>query len=487
MPYSYRPSRKKILAILIAASIGPAAAIAATGPSSSATPYLTPIDSSVEFTSVLTVGDSVKNKHKGNQQYRMAGLPDGLGAFDNGDGTLTVLMNHELRASVGVPRAHGSKGAFVSQWQIRKSDLRVLNGEDLIRSVKLWDGVGYVDSVNATFDRFCSADLPLMSAFYNATSGKGFRDGRIYLAGEETTDGRAFAHLATGRQHGTSYELPRLGKASWENLVASPYPQDQTIVAGLEDGDLNASKLYFYVGSKQANGLPVEMAGLSNGTTYSVTMDGYATESGATPIPNGHTGRFSLAPAGGTGLNRVEDGAWDTLNPNRFYFVTTASFTGNSRLWRVTFDDISNPLAGGNIEVLVDGVLWGPKMMDNLTVDQAGDVYLQEDIGNQVQLGKVWKYHAATGVVSAIAEHDATRFISGAAADIDGSDSKQSDEESSGIIEISELLDGEPGYDTANFRYFLLDVQAHYTKVNGVPLSPELVQGGQLLLMKMAR
>jgi hypothetical protein len=62
----------------------------------------------------------------------MAGIPDGLGAFDNGDGTITVLMNHELAATAGVPRAHGGTGAFVSRWQIRKSDLRVLNGRDLI-------------------------------------------------------------------------------------------------------------------------------------------------------------------------------------------------------------------------------------------------------------------------------------------------------------------------------------------------------------------
>ncbi len=26
----------------------------------------------------------------------MVGIPDGLGAFDNHDGTFTVLMNHEL-------------------------------------------------------------------------------------------------------------------------------------------------------------------------------------------------------------------------------------------------------------------------------------------------------------------------------------------------------------------------------------------------------
>ena len=39
--------------------------------------------------SILTAGDSVNG-------YRMAGWPDGLGAYDNGDGTFTLLMNHEL-------------------------------------------------------------------------------------------------------------------------------------------------------------------------------------------------------------------------------------------------------------------------------------------------------------------------------------------------------------------------------------------------------
>ena len=86
-----------------------------------------------------------------------------------------------------------------------------------------------------------------------------------------------------------------------------------------------------------------------------------------------------------------------------------------------------------------------------------------------------------------LAQHDETRFISGAAADIDGSENRQSDEESSGIVDVSRLFDGIAGYDTGHFRYFMLDVQAHYTGVSGVPLDPELVEGGQLLMMKVAR
>lgn len=55
------------------------------------------------------------------------------------------------------------------------------------------------------------------------------------------------------------------------------------------------------------------------------------------------------------------------------------------------------------------------------------------------------------------------------------------------MIEISPLLQGTPGCDTGSYRYFLLDVQAHCTGVSGVALPAELVEGGQLLMMELAR
>src|SRR5689334_21016787 len=51
----------------------------------------------------------------------MVGIPDGLGAFDNLDGTFTLVMNHELGSTLGANRAHGAKGAFVSKWVIPAS------------------------------------------------------------------------------------------------------------------------------------------------------------------------------------------------------------------------------------------------------------------------------------------------------------------------------------------------------------------------------
>lgn len=61
-------------------------------------------------------------------------------------------MNHELGGTSGVTRAHGSKGAFVSEWRIDKATGMVLLGRDLIQSVNTWNGGGYSNGT-ATFNR----------------------------------------------------------------------------------------------------------------------------------------------------------------------------------------------------------------------------------------------------------------------------------------------------------------------------------------------
>src|SRR5262249_27772909 len=162
------------------------------------------------------VGDSVGG-------YRMVGIPDGLGAFDNGDGTFTVLMNHELTSADGATRAHGGTGAFVSEWVFDKNTLQVISGQDLIQTVNL-DG-----STCLTSNRFCSAALPALSAFSFGDLGT---TDRIYMNGEEVAGGRAFGHVVTGTLAGTSYELPLLGKFAHENVVANPFAQSITVVAG---------------------------------------------------------------------------------------------------------------------------------------------------------------------------------------------------------------------------------------------------------------
>ena len=143
------------------------------------------------------------------------------------------------------------------------------------------------------------------------------------------------------------------------------------------------------------------------------------------------------------------------------YFVTTASFSTASRLWRLHFTDISNPALGGTIDMLLDGTE-GQKMFDNITVDRSGHVILQEDVGNNVRLGKVWRYDIANDTLTELGQHDPQRFLSG------GSMFLTQDEESSGVIDAAGVLG--PGW-------YLLDVQAHYAT------DAETVQGGQLLAM----
>src|SRR5690349_9288809 len=105
-----------------------------------ATPYVLPVNPAVTTQALLTVGDAVPwTDTTTGQEYRLAGIPDGLGAFDNGDGTFTLLMNHELGNTSGITRAHGAIGAFVSEYIIDKNTLQVISGQDLMQQVYLWN------------------------------------------------------------------------------------------------------------------------------------------------------------------------------------------------------------------------------------------------------------------------------------------------------------------------------------------------------------
>jgi hypothetical protein len=249
-----------------------------TGPSSSKAPYLLSVAPGVKATSIISVGDMAENG------YKMVGIPDGLGAYNNGDGTFTVLMNHELGADKGIARAHGAAGAFVSKWVIDKSTLKVIKGEDLIKRVMLATGGTWsqASGIAAAMNRLCSADLPSRKAFYRAANRFGSK-ARIFMNGEEGgVEGRAFAHVASGRDAGSSYELPALGKAAWENIVASPYSKNKTVTVGLDDGQ--GGQVYVYVGKKSRKGNDVQRAGLTGGMLYGVKVDGLSAESTATTL-----------------------------------------------------------------------------------------------------------------------------------------------------------------------------------------------------------
>jgi hypothetical protein len=451
-----------------------------TGPSSSQTPYIVPLAAGVRAVSILTAGDTVGG-------YRMVGVPDGLGAVDNGDGTFTLLMNHELGFDQGVARRHGAIGAFVSRWTIASNPEApaVTGGQDLIKQVALWDtgSDSYVTAQNEILIRTCSADLPAKSAFWNAATHKGWNGTRIYMNGEETSPlfppsvyGRAFAHLLNGK----SYELPRLGQSSFENQLANPGSGDLTIVAGTDDTS-PLGQVYVYVGSKTGSGSPIDRAGLTNGSLYGVKVPDMVDEPTTDdPLGADDSASFTLDGFGNvegwggallqtnsetaavTEFRRPEDGAWDPNHPNDLYFVTTSAFTTPSRLWRLHFNDLANPAAGGTIDLLLEGAEGGHRMFDNMTIDRHRHILIQEDPGSNAYIARIWQYDITTDTLTEIAQHDPARFVAGGASFL------TIDEESSGIIDASSILgDG----------WFLLDVQAHY------PIAGEVVEGGQLLAL----
>src|SRR5262249_59825210 len=150
--------------------------------------------------------------------------------------------------------------------------------------------------------------------------------------------------------------------------------------------------------------------GLVGGSLFGIKVTGAANEDAFTSgaaftlqdmgnvaaDPDGRALQNNSITLGVTQFRRIEDGAWDPLHPTEYYFVTTDQPTtntqvGRSKLFRLRFTDLTNPQAGGTIDVLLDGTE-GQQMFDNITIDAQGHVYLLEDVGNNPRLGKVWRY-----------------------------------------------------------------------------------------------
>lgn len=471
--------RKTLFAAGILGGIVAAGALAAgsatvTGPSSSTAPYVLPAAPGVITKSILTVGDSVDG-------YRMVGIPDGLGAYESRPGTFTLLSNHELSTGNGTVRDHGATGAFVSKWTIAEKSLRVAAGRDQISRIATYNvaaGAYNPPAKGIALNRLCSADLAARSAFYDAKSGVGY-NAPLFLSGEEAgAEGRAFAHA----EGGISWELPSLGKLSWENANANPGTGRKTVVVGTDDS--SPGQVYVYVGEKQASGNPAERAGLTGGKLFGIRVPGFATEPPNTGVPSGtpftaadlgdvraKTGaqlQAESTAAGVTQWYRPEDSAWDPKHPNDLYFVITASFADNSKLYRLRFVDPANPAAGGTVDQLLTGTETGGTaerlhMLDNLTVDRSGNVLLQEDPGNNAYLARIWQYEINKDRLAQVAVFDPAVFGPGGASFL------TQDEESSGIVDAAGLL---------GKGWFLFDAQVHQRHPD-----PELVEYGQLLAL----
>jgi Bacterial protein of unknown function (DUF839) len=508
--------RTKVAAALAAvAALSAAPAIGAQtddtsrGPSTTTDPYLLPVADGVSMTSLLTVDDA----GSADNGYEMAGIPDGIGAFQARGRSFSMLMNHELRDTTGIARRHGQRGAFVSRLKIDRRTLAVTEGVDHIDpGVTYWDypsqqyrNVPSTAGPNprnpgdaflaqpAAFSRFCSSTLSEPGQLFNRRSRRGY-DGQLYFANEENGDeGRLFGITETG----TAKQLPRLGLFNWENAKPAFNRGDRTVVMGNEDAA--GGQLWVYSGVKRRRGDAFERAGLTNGSSFVLDAVDQAVASDAqwrASYPKGTPGEVGInavdwdqsgaaqnreAAADGLTLNRIEDGDFDPENPNDFYFVTTEgggkeadptdprnSVRDGGGLWKLSFEDVNNPELGGTLTLVLDGTE-APYLNkpDNTTIDSRGNLLIQEDPGGNDHVARIVAYELDSGRLGVVAQFDPRLFAVG------GSDFITRDEESSGIVEARNQL---------GRGVYLLDAQVHAPPVNN---QAEYVERGQLLVMEV--
>jgi secreted PhoX family phosphatase len=504
--------KKSIVAVIAIALVGSLSA--ATWPTKKPI-YMISANSAVSLNPIVTTGDVIAGTV-------IRGIPDGMGAFDNGRGGITLLSNHEVSTTDKVALRSKSDtsqwGVSITAMNYSPTSKTVTSAGNLYNNIKYWNykTSQYQDTpiggepggqAAGTFgwgiSRFCSATYsPAGTFIYN---GIGY-EGALFTTGEEVGDSsRGFAF----DMNGNGYQLPRTGMTSMENIVPTLKPGINTVAMINEDGAATDSQLHMYVGKKQSTGSSVDKAGLTNGDLYVLNVPTISddnvfrtTIAKSTPVDatfkkiewNTDVPSFAKgARESGFRFARIEDGQWDPKNPDVYYFITTESNKdpvatkenpsepGVARdgggLWRLTFKDAQNPLLGAKLELLLNGgetpFLSKP---DNMTVTQDGVIMIQEDPGNNAHVARVLAYRIKDGKLATVATFDPKYFTA------TGSNFMTIDEESSGIIDATSLL--RKGNDKNS--YFFLNAQIHtYSGVTVVdsgvkgattPSRPDLVR-----------
>jgi len=445
------------------------------------------------------------------------GIPDGMGAFRNEDGTISLLSSHEVPSyapiSTFAKAADKGKpvlGTSITKFTLNAAGTRVLSASNFIKSWSFYNyntksyqesptgaaPAGTTLGMDNFISRFCSATLVQAGklSFKDGSTTYGY-DGAVYLAGEEDGDS-GYARGFAFDMNGNAINLPRMGLASWENLMPNLKPGKNTVVMGNEDGSATDSQLFMYVGTKTTSGTFADKAGLTNGELSVLNIADIANDNAfrakygkskpadVTFAKTAWEGDIKTQAADhaakGTEFSRVEDGQWDPTNPNVFYFVTTESNKdagatkdnpsepGVKRdgggFWRLTFVDGQKPELGAKLELLLDGTE-APYLSkpDNMTITSDGIVLLQEDPGNNDHVARIVAFRPKDGKLATVAEFNPEYFSK------TGSKFMTVDEESSGIIDVTSLV-AKSGDKNS---YFYFNAQVHTT--GGYTARPDLV------------
>lgn len=484
---------------------------------------------SLQITSLLTAGEVTNGLTPGSSVYAAPGLFDGMGAYDNGDGTFSLLVNHELGSTAGYQMAveglnPAVAGARISRFVVAKdSDGNAANGYQprLLSGGLAYDRVVSPDPAFATgaLNRFCAANLAPAGQF----SGRGFTDS-LLLLGEETGNGRFFVLDPASR---TLVHAPAFGLGTWESATLVDTGHADTVAALLFD-DSSGAVLYLWVGQKVAGSADLlERNGIaaSCGRLYAwkpdgvaPTPDGLAGVALATPVAGGWVDLGSgtdvaalptaaalrgLATAqGAMTFTRIEDGDVDPLSGRQVMFSSTGG-SGTDLYGGTYLIDLASSFGSNGLllpgatttalQVLVDSDRLtgldrqnGIRNPDNAVWASDGQIYLQEDRSLPsgtangafgAQEASIWAVDPLTGVSSRWAQIDRSA-VPVAYGQSDSAPADVGNWESSGILDLAPIYGAAPG------SLFLANVQAHSLSNGNLAGSGYLVEGGQLLFLQ---
>lgn len=489
---------------------------AVTNGRTSTQPYLYDLTSDYLVVPLVTVGEEMPlltgpfgDEFPSGQNFAFSGIPDGLGLYEAAD-AYYVYVNHELTANHTTPISGDTtdhiNGARVSiivfdkNWQVfggrNLIEQALADGETYtldLTSGDYLDGQGGVLNAGTgpNFSRFCTG--------YLATAGFFNLDGQpapVWFAPEEAgLHGRGWAVYPDG----TAFAIDGLGRYSKEQVYpASQYRADngdKTVLISTEDSP--NGEIYLFVGQQTAadpNGfadgdLYVLRVENSQGMVfdYETMLEGVVQTGKWTPVPD------SIALGSGqdlsdwvdvsgrsTNFRRLEDIHEDPNQPGTFYVATTghsATPPGGStpdnfygKLYTFTLNP-QNPVGDMAIELVLTG---GPDTgvsYDNLTVNSAGEVIIQEDraagggeiMASQERYARVLSFDPNSGSVTFLFEANQAAVDPASAGDF-------GNWETTGVIEV--------GVDsTTGKSIYLINIQAHSIS------DPDYVQSGQLVLV----
>ena len=485
-------------------------------------PYVVPTATSpYEILPILSVGDKVPETSDASKDFQMIGIPDGLGAAKNADGTLSLYVNHEIgyrtQINPGGPNTRVEtlsepfvggplqRGTFISKY-ILNADGSVQSGDRAYDSVfdtekGLLLPPAEVGNTTASFSRFCSGAL--------AGPEEGF-DRPIYFAGEESGGVETFdkkGGLEVAVIDNVLYTLPKLGRFPWENALPRSAKGNEIVIMCMEDGPSTPdSQLYMYVGKKDhSKGADVlNRNGLNNGKLYAFRSNDPAKNSETTFSSGSVVGNWveianaetltdvqleaATDAAGAFSFIRTEDGAWGKGSRKDYYFCTTgSSFTAPgatapaNKLGRIYSLQLNpgNPLKNATLTVLVNAdqviAAGGDTALSPDNMDVSGDYLMVNEDGTaetrpvmttKGRDGSVWRFPIGD-IRGATGERVAQLNPPGR----DGIPVGPGVWETSGVIDGTKLF----GADS-----WIMDVQAH-----GPTLAPapNTVEDGQIVIM----